>query len=111
VYQSPAFDRDGISAASLTPQMAEEGKQLFYSKYACNACHMVDPQKDKGYIGPVLSQAGLRLTPAWIYQWLKNPQELRPGTIEPNQHMDDKDATALTAYIMTLKLHTKQGAN
>jgi mono/diheme cytochrome c family protein len=111
VYQTPAFDRDGISPASLTPQMAEEGKQLFYSKYACNACHMVDPQKDKGYIGPVLWQAGLRLTPAWTFQWLKNPQALRPGTIEPNQHLDDKDAMALTAYIMTLKLRAKQGAN
>lgn len=109
VYQSPAFDRDGIAQASLTPQLAEEGKQLFYSKYNCNSCHIVDTAKDKGYVGPVLAQAGLRLTPAWTFQWLKNPQALRPGTIEPNQHMDDADARALTAYIMTLK--ARKGAN
>jgi mono/diheme cytochrome c family protein len=111
VYQTPAFARDGISPASLTPQLAEQGKQLFYSKYRCQSCHIVDAQKDKGYIGPVLSQAGLRLTPAWTFQWLKNPQGLRPGTIEPNQHMDDADAKALTAYLMTLKLRPAQGAN
>ncbi len=111
VYETPAFDRDGIPASSLTPQLAEQGKQLFYSKYSCQSCHIVDPQKDKGYVGPVLSQAGLRLTPAWIFQWLKDPQALRPGTIEPNQNMDDADAKALTAYIMTLKSRPPQGTN
>lgn len=111
VYETPAFDRDGIPPSSLTPQLAEQGKQLFYSKYSCQSCHIVDAQKDKGYVGPVLSQAGLRLTPAWIFHWLKDPQALRPGTIEPNQHMDDVDAKALTAYIVTLKSRPPQGAN
>ncbi len=111
VYQTAAFDRDGIAPVSLTPQLAEQGKQLFYSKYSCQSCHIVDPHKDKGYVGPVLSQAGLRLTPAWTFQWLKNPQALRPGTIEPNRHMDDGDAKALTAYLMTLKVRAAQGEN
>jgi mono/diheme cytochrome c family protein len=111
VYQTPAFDRDGIPPSSLTPQLAVQGQQLFYSKYNCQSCHIVDAQKDKGYIGPVLSQAGLRLTAAWTFQWLKDPQALRPGTNEPNQHMDDADARALTAYLMTLKSHPPQGAN
>ena len=110
VYETPAFDRDGIPASDLTPQLAEQGKELFYSKYNCQACHIIDPQKDKGYVGPVLSRVGLRLTPAWTFQWLKNPQALRPDTIEPNQHMDDSDAKALTAYLMTLKVSAKEGA-
>ncbi len=111
VYQTPKFDRDAIASDSLTPQLAEQGKQLFYSKYNCQGCHIIDPQKDKGYIGPVLSRVGLRLTPAWIFQWLKDPQALRPDTIEPNQHMDDAEAMELTAYLMTLKTSAKEGAN
>ena len=100
-YQDPAFERDSIPA-SYAPALVEQGRQLFYSKYACQSCHIVDSAKDKGYVGPTLSQVGSRLTPAWIFQYLKNPQELRPGTIEPNQHLSDDDARALTAYLMSL---------
>jgi cytochrome c1 len=28
---------------------------------------------------------------------------MRPGTTEPNRNMNDEDARALTAYLMTLK--------
>ena len=81
----------------------EQGKQLFYSKYACQSCHIIDTKADKGYIGPTLTQVGSRLNAAWIYHWLKNPQAMRPGTTEPNRNMSDEDARALTAFLMTLK--------
>jgi len=100
VYQTPAFDRDAIDPAKFNASDIEDGRQLFYSKYACQACHIVDPQKDKGYIGPTLTQAGARLNAAWIFHWLKNPQALRPGTLEPNQHLSDSDARVLTAFLM-----------
>jgi len=48
------------------------------------------------------------LTSAWIYQWLKNPQVLRPGTIEPNRAMTDEDARALTTFLMSQKGGAKQ---
>lgn len=102
VYQTPAFESDSMPA-SYPPAEVDRGRQVFYSKYACSSCHIVDPAKDKGYIGPTLTQVGSRLTPAWIYHWLKNPQELRPGTIEPNQHISNDDARALTAYLVSLK--------
>jgi len=73
---------------------------LFYSKYACQSCHIVDPQNDKGYVGPTLTQVGARLNAAWIFHWLKDPQSLRPGTLEPNRNMSDADARALTAFLM-----------
>ena len=34
---------------------------------------------------------------------MKDPQALRPGTIEPNQHMTDDEARSLTAFLMSLK--------
>jgi mono/diheme cytochrome c family protein len=103
VYQTPVFDRDEIVPASLGPAMVEQGRQLFYGKYACQSCHIVDPQKDKGYIGPALWAVGQRLTPAWIYHYLRDPQSLRPGTLEPNQHMSEADARALTAFLANQK--------
>ncbi|HTK95780.1 MAG TPA: c-type cytochrome [Terriglobales bacterium] len=102
VYQAPAFDADSMPA-TFTPAQVETGRQLFYSKYACQSCHIADPAKDKGYIGPMLASVGTRLTPAWMFHYLKDPQALRPGNIEPNQHISDEDARALTAFLSSLK--------
>lgn len=102
VYQSPSIDSDFALPAN-SPASVEHGRQLFYSKYACQSCHIADTKTDKGYIGPTLTQVGSRLTPGWVYAWMKNPQALRPGTTEPNQNMSDEDARALTAFLMSLK--------
>jgi cytochrome c1 len=103
VYQSPAIDPELAPTATNSPEIVEHGRQLFYSKYACQACHIADTKTDKGYIGPTLTQVGSRLTAAWVYAWLRNPQALRPGTAEPNQNLSDDDARALTAFLMSLK--------
>ena len=108
VYQNPAIDRDSISLGEFSTGPIELGRQLFYGKYACQGCHIVDSNVDRGYIGPTLTHVGSRLTSAWIYQWLKNPQVLRPGTIEPNRAMTDEDARALTIFLMSQKGGAKQ---
>lgn len=103
VYQSSTIDRDSMPLSGYTQVQVEQGKQLFYTKYACQSCHIVDTKADKGYIGPTLTQVGSRLNAAWIYNWMKNPQALRLGTIEPNRNMSDEDARALTAFLMSQK--------
>jgi mono/diheme cytochrome c family protein len=110
VYQTPAFDRDEFPSSGYPPALVEQGRQLFYSRYSCQSCHIVDTKQDKGYIGPPLYLVGLRLTPAWIFHYLKDPQALRPGAIEPNQKMSDDDARALTAFLMTHKSGGQQEA-
>jgi len=111
VYQTPAFDRDEIDASKLSAADAARGKDLYYGKYACNSCHILDPDKDKGYIGPTLTQVGLRLNAAWIFHWLKNAQALRPDTMEVNWNMNDDDARAITAFLMQQKAAPKRGAS
>ena len=110
VYQTPAFDRDEVDAKKFTSADAARGKNLFYGKFACQACHIVDPKKDRGYIGPILTQAGLRLNAAWIFHWLKSAQVLRPGTMELNWNMNDDDALAITAFLMQQKGAAREGA-
>ena len=107
VYQSPAIDRDSMPLSGYPQGEVELGRQLFYGKYACQGCHIVDTRVDKGYIGPTLTHVGSRLTAAWIFQWMKNPQALRPGTLEPNRAMSDEDARALTAFLVSQKSGTK----
>jgi cbb3-type cytochrome oxidase cytochrome c subunit len=108
VYQSPAVDREAMPLSGYPQGQVELGKQLFYGKYACQGCHIVDTKTDKGYIGPTLTEVGSRLTAAWIYQWMKNPQSLRPGTAEPNRAMSNEEARALTAFLISQKGGAKQ---
>jgi mono/diheme cytochrome c family protein len=110
VYQTPAFDRDSMPASGYPAAQVEQGRQLFYAKYACQSCHIVNTKTDKGYVGPTLTQVGSRLNAAWIYKWLKNPQALRPGVIEPNFNMGDEDARALTAFLMAQRNSGRQEA-
>jgi cytochrome c1 len=88
----------------------ELGRQLYYSKYGCQSCHIIDTKQDKGYIGPTLAHVGSRLTAAWVYNWMKDPAALRPGTQEPKRNMSDDDAHALTAFLMTQKGSERQEA-
>ena len=99
-----------LAATGFPPALVEQGRQLFYSRYSCQSCHIVDTKADKGYIGPTLTQVGSRLTAGWVYAWLKNPQAVRPGTTEPDQNLSDEDARALTAFLMSLKGSGGQGA-
>jgi len=91
----------------LNADSAARGKQLFYSKYGCQSCHIADYKNDKGYVGPALTSVGTRLTPVWTYKWLKDPNALRAGTLMPNFSLKDDEARDLTAFLMTLK--AKQG--
>jgi len=103
VYQSPKVDRDSMPLSGYAPAQVEQGKQLYYSKYGCQSCHIIDTKQDKGYIGPTLTHVGSRLTAAWIFGWMKDPSALRPGTQEPKRNMSDEDARALTAFLMSQK--------
>ncbi|HYL93150.1 MAG TPA: c-type cytochrome, partial [Alphaproteobacteria bacterium] len=106
-YQSPGFDSQALDGRTLNPDAAAHGKQLFYAKYACQSCHIADYKNDKGYVGPALASVGNRLTPVWVFKWLKDPNAIRPGTLMPNFSLKDDEARDLTAFLMTLK--AKQG--
>lgn len=77
------------------------GRGLFFERYGCQSCHQVNGKG--GYVGPPLDKIATRLNAGWIYHWLKNPQGLKPTTIEPNNNLPDSEAEAITAYLMTLK--------
>jgi mono/diheme cytochrome c family protein len=85
--------------------MAALGKQLYEVKFQCQSCHTIGGTG--GYVGPNLNNAGGWLTAAWIEAWLKNPQALVPGAIEPRRNLTDAEINALTAYLMTLRQSIK----
>ncbi|MBZ5499636.1 MAG: c-type cytochrome [Acidobacteriia bacterium] len=107
VMQSPAVDIGSVDLKSYTPQMATLGKQLYEVKYQCQSCHTIG--STGGYVGPNLNNAGNWLNAAWIAAWLKDPQALVPGTIEPEREFTDQELQALTAYLLTLRQNPQAG--
>jgi len=101
VSQSQFVNVAGGNLKQFTPEMAAMGKQLYEVKYQCQNCHTIG--SSGGYVGPNLSNAGNWLNAAWIEQWLKNPQAVVPGAIEPRRTFTDEEIQALTAYVLTLK--------
>jgi mono/diheme cytochrome c family protein len=101
-YMETSFISDSLDrAVSADPAAAAIGRGLFYERYGCQSCHQVGGKG--GYVGPPLDKTATRLTAGWIFHWLKSPQGLKPGTIEPNNNLSDAEADALTAYLLTLK--------
>ena len=99
--QKPDVGPAMVDEHSFTQQMAEHGKQLFESKYQCQSCHTIG--SSGGYVGPSLNNVGNWMNAAWIEAWLRNPQALVPGVIEPRQSFDKDEIRDLTAYLLTLK--------
>ena len=105
-YISSTLQKTNLKPASVermqfTAEMAERGKNLFETKYACQSCHTIG--SSGGYVGPSLNGAGDWLTAAWIEAWLRNPQALVPGVSEPKQPISESEIRDITAYLLTLK--------
>jgi len=103
--QHPEANPVTVDAKEFTPARAALGKQLYEVKYQCQACHTIGGTG--GYVGPNLNNAGNWLSPAWIEAWLRNPQVLVPGTIEPRRQFTDEEIKSLTTYLLTLKAGIK----
>ena len=101
VTQSRDVDLASVTSKDLTPEAARLGKQLYEVKYQCQSCHTIG--SSGGYVGPNLTNVGNWVNAAWIEEWLRNPQQLVPGTIEPRRTLTGQEVTALTAYLMTLR--------
>ena len=81
-------------------KLTARGKQLYFNKYGCNACHKTGDSG--GEVGPPLDRAGFRLNSPWIYRWIKYPQNMKPHTKMPNLGVSDDDAKAIMFYLKTL---------
>ncbi len=98
---NPNIQTTAAKSEEFTPQMATLGQKLYEEKYQCQSCHTIG--SSGGYVGPSLNNAGNWLTASWIEAWLRDPQALLPGTIEPQQNFTKAEIQEITAYMLTLK--------
>jgi cytochrome c oxidase subunit 2 len=75
-------------------------------------CHDIRGTVANGNYAPDLTHFGSRTTLAAgilpnnrenVFRWLRDPQAIKPGTLMPNLNLSRDDATALAAYLDSLK--------
>lgn len=89
-----------FAAGEITGRLVERGRQLYYQKYACQACHQIGLAG--GALGPELTHISQRLTEGWLVAWLKGSQKLVPGVREPQYNLSEQDARAVAAFLLSL---------
>jgi len=103
---SPSASLPASPAASV-----ERGKRALY-QYACNACHTIPGVTGSNpHVGPPLAGlAGRTLiagmlpnTPDNMVRWLRETQQVKPGTAMPQLGVVEQDARDIAAYLATLR--------
>jgi len=101
VLQSPSVKLRNNEEEHFTPAQAAMGKELYEVKYQCQNCHTIG--SSGGYVGPSMNKMGNWMNAAWLEQWLRDPQSLLPGAVEPKRSFTEEEVKALTAYLVTFR--------
>jgi cytochrome c len=98
-------------AAAMTGGEPARGKEAI-GRYGCATCHTI-PGVDgaRGQVGPSLEGIASRSylagkltnTPPNLIQWIREPQEIQPGTAMPELGVTDQDGKDIAAYLYTLR--------
>ena len=100
------------SNPKITPDM---GRDIFLSQN-CMACHLIEDEASwfETHNGPDLSAQKMRTQPAWLKQYLKETQAIRPngyfpgtGSRMPNYNLSETEVKTLTDWLGTATLKTK----
>ena len=79
-----------------------KAKVLFGQKEGCSGCHK-DKADSGGTSCPTLYNAGERLNPDWVFDFLKNPQKYDPKIWMPRRELSDEDFMLLSKLIASMK--------
>jgi len=79
----------GRFARLLVPYLTAKDRQTYN-----------DPKNARAALPPPLEREGEKVQPAWLFQFLRNPQAIRPVTVlrMPRFNMSDEEAMALVNY-------------
>jgi cytochrome c oxidase subunit 2 len=90
---------------------ASEGQHIFETT-ACINCHAIGGTVADGRFGPDLSHLMSRdtiaagaapNTPENLRRWIRNPDDIKPGSRMPAMELSDRELDAVTAYLTTLR--------
>ena len=89
----------------------QTGAQLFVQN-TCSNCHRIRGTKANGNVGPDLTHLGSRQTllagllentKENLENWIRHPQQVKPGAYMPDFHLNDTTIKDIAAYLYNLK--------
>lgn len=109
---APAACHDAESShAQLVPGGDPERGRALIAGYGCGSCHHVPGVPGaQGRVGPSFAgfadrafiAGSLPNEPAQVVNWIRFPQQVRPGTAMPTLGVSEADAGDIAAYLYTL---------
>ncbi|MSR78139.1 MAG: c-type cytochrome [Candidatus Omnitrophica bacterium] len=90
------------SVSLLSPPVKgdpEKGKKQMEA-LGCLGCHTANGKAANNH-GPELSNLGSKVTPDWLYTWLKDPKHYSPSTRMPSLRLSNEEASNITRYLLT----------
>lgn len=96
-------------AAAETGGDPARGEALFI-QYGCGSCHSLkNVRRATGMVGPPLDGIALRVIigghlsnrPANMQKWVRDPQQVSPGTAMPDLNVGAEDARDINAFLYT----------
>jgi len=86
-----------------------KGKEIVGS-VGCFGCHTDSPIQEnprqsqiRRKHGYSLQAVGSKLTPNWVYNWVKDPKQVWPDTKMPSLRLSDEEAANLAAYLTSMR--------
>ncbi|SFE83274.1 c-type cytochrome [Blastococcus tunisiensis] len=105
-----------VPGADLPPAESDLGDPdrgaVLIDDYGCSSCHVVPGvEQADGLVGPPLTSFGRRMYIAGnlpnnaenLQYWIREPQEVEPGTAMPDLGVTRVDARDIAAYLLTLE--------
>jgi cytochrome c oxidase subunit 2 len=105
------LDGQRKTAAEPAQQRLAQGRAVFLN-YSCVMCHTVLGTPANGRVGPELTHVASRQRIAAgtlefsrqnLYDWIANPQAIKPGTRMPRNTLPPEDMDVLLDWLETLK--------
>ena len=84
-------------------EKVDSGRKLFVDR-GCYGCHVVKPLGQLPNMSTSLEGASIKIKDAnWIAEWIKKPEDVRPGTRMPGFRLAASDIPNVVAYVKSLK--------
>jgi mono/diheme cytochrome c family protein len=83
-------------------EIASKGKSLF-TDHGCQGCHNANILKELPFFSTPFNVISKKVkNEAYIYKWIENPDELRPGTFMPTFRLKEDEVRDIASYVYTL---------
>jgi cytochrome c oxidase subunit 2 len=108
-----AFDQwvAGQSRPAAVSDAVSDGRRIFEAT-SCINCHTIAGTNANGRFGPdlthlmgrdTIASGVIANTPGNLRRWIRNPDDIKPGSRMPAMNLNDQETDAVTAYLASLR--------